>query len=53
MEQTLEQRGRQMNLMSIVKNRAVTFLAGFGACLTVLVMMGAQAPYRLQGLLDE
>ena len=33
-----------MSLKRIIKNRAVTFLAGFGACLTVLVMMGAQSP---------
>ena len=33
-----------MNLNSIIKNRAVTFVAGFGACLTILVMMGAQTP---------
>jgi ribonuclease Z len=33
-----------MNLKSIIKNRAVTLLAGFGAGLTVLVMMGAQSP---------
>jgi len=33
-----------MHLTSIVKNRAVTFLAGFGACLTVLFMMGAKTP---------
>jgi ribonuclease Z len=33
-----------MSLKRIMKNRAVTFLAGFGACLTVLVMMGAQSP---------
>jgi ribonuclease Z len=33
-----------MDLKHFTKNRAVTFLAGFGACLTVLVMMGAQSP---------
>ncbi len=33
-----------MHLKSIVTNRAVTFLAGIGAGLTVLVMMGAQSP---------
>jgi ribonuclease Z len=33
-----------MNLKNILKNRAVTFLAGFGACLTVIFMMGAQSP---------
>ena len=33
-----------MSVKSIIKNRAVTFVAGFGACLTVLVMMGAQSP---------
>jgi len=33
-----------MNLMSIVRNRAVAFLTGFGACLTIIVVMGAQAP---------
>jgi len=33
-----------MNLKNIIKNRAVTFLAGIGACLTVLVLMGAQSP---------
>jgi ribonuclease Z len=33
-----------MSLDNIIRNRAVTFLAGFGACLTVLVMMGAQSP---------
>jgi len=32
-----------MGLKSIIKNRAVTFLAGFGACLTVVAMMGAQS----------
>jgi len=33
-----------MNLGNIVKNRGVTFLAGFGACLAVLVVMGAKSP---------
>ena len=33
-----------MNLRNIIKNRGVTFLAGFGACLAVLVVMGAKSP---------
>jgi ribonuclease Z len=33
-----------MNLRNILKNRGVTFLAGFGACLAVLVVMGAKSP---------
>jgi len=32
-----------MNLRNIIKNRSVTFLAGFGACLAVLVVMGAKS----------
>ena len=33
-----------MNPRNIIKNRGVTFLAGFGACLAVLVVMGAKSP---------
>ena len=33
-----------MNLRNILKNRGLTFVAGFGACLSILVMMGAQSP---------
>jgi len=33
-----------VNLKRLVDHRAITFLAGFGACLTILVVMGAQAP---------
>jgi len=32
-----------MNLRNFIKNRGVTFLAGFGACLAVLVVMGAKS----------
>jgi ribonuclease Z len=32
-----------INLKNLIKNRAVTFLAGFGVCLTVIFMMGAQS----------
>ena len=33
-----------MNLRNIIKNRGVTFIAGFGACLAVLVVLGAKSP---------
>ena len=32
-----------MNLRNVIKNRGITFLAGFGACLAVLVVMGAKS----------
>ena len=33
-----------MNMMNFKNNRAITFLAGFGACLAVLLVMGAKSP---------
>ena len=33
-----------MNLKRLINHKAVTFLAGFGACLAIIFVMGAQAP---------